>query len=236
MYCTITRRYWYIPSLHCGSATKALCCVRLFNEGTETCHASESTVHILGKFVKGFRGNMNLIRQINGFLCESGMATGTGFCCSMLQHRHSDLFLPRTSRPYVPSSLQTRGPLATSVCCKRPCDPCGCTKAKPTTQRRFCKWHLVQHFCPASGEGIRKKTLKFGREKKLGQVQACVQLATTLHHLIPFDIILFKARQAWTRKGLAWWLQGEDSITFLVALVRCCKASRGKSSGHSKTQ
>ena len=82
MYCTITRRYWYIPSLHWGSATKALCCVRLFNEGAETCHASQSTVHILGMFVKGFRGNMNLIRQINGFLRESGMATGTGFCCS----------------------------------------------------------------------------------------------------------------------------------------------------------
>lgn len=54
MYCTITRRYWYIPSLHWGSATKALCCVRLFNEGAETCHASQSTVEILGKFVKGF--------------------------------------------------------------------------------------------------------------------------------------------------------------------------------------
>lgn len=93
MYCTITPRYWYIPSLHWGSATKALCCVRLFNEGAETCHASQSTVQNLGKFVKGFRGNMNLIRQISGFLRESGMATGTGFCCSMLQHRHSDLFL-----------------------------------------------------------------------------------------------------------------------------------------------
>lgn len=54
MYCTITPRYWYIPSLHWGSATKALCCVRLFNEGAETCHASQSTVQILGKFVKGF--------------------------------------------------------------------------------------------------------------------------------------------------------------------------------------
>lgn len=54
MYCTITRRYWYIPWVHWGSATKALCCVRLFNEGAETCHASQSTVQILGKFVKGF--------------------------------------------------------------------------------------------------------------------------------------------------------------------------------------
>ena len=64
------------------SAAQALCCVRLFNEGAETCHVSQSTVQFLGcslKFVKGYRGNMNLIHQINGVLRESGMANG-GFC------------------------------------------------------------------------------------------------------------------------------------------------------------
>ena len=119
----------------------------------------------------------------------------------MLQHRHSDPFLPRTFRPYVPSSSQTRGPLATSVCCKRPCDPCGCTKAKPTTQRRFCKWHLGQHsFFPPGG----RKSLKFGGGKKrLGKPKSKPTKKSTAraasNHIKPFDII--QGSSTWTAKG-----------------------------------